>query len=104
MPMESIGHGFRRLFARALPVAYTQVQAARWKPFALLILEAAYEATLLAAVLNKRRGGSNIVLLTLLGGGAFGNEAEWFHAARGRASALMSAFDLDVRLVSYQGF
>jgi hypothetical protein len=54
-----------------------------------------------AAVLNNQRGASNIVLLTLLGGGAFGNEAEWINAAIRRALAMMWAFELDVRLVSY---
>jgi len=88
-------------FCSALPVAYTRVPSAHWKPFASLVLEAAYEATMLAAVLNKRRGASNVVLLTLLGGGAFGNEAEWINAAIRRALAMMSGFGLDVRLVSY---
>ena len=61
----------------------------------------AYEATMLTAVLNKQRGASNVVLLTLLGGGAFGNEAEWINAAIRRALAMMSSSGLDVRLVSY---
>ena len=56
-------------FCSALPVAYTNVPSAHWEPFASLVLEAAYEATMLAAVLNKLRGASNVVLLTLLGGG-----------------------------------
>ena len=88
-------------FCSALPVAYTRVPSAYWKPFASLILDAAYEATMLAAVLNKQRGASNVVLLTLLGGGAFGNEAEWINSAIRRALAMMSGFGLDVRLVSY---
>jgi hypothetical protein len=88
-------------FCSALPVAYTRVPSAHWKPFASLILDAAYEATMLAAVLNKQRGASNVVLLTLLGGGAFGNEAEWINSAIRRALAMMSGFGLDVRLVSY---
>jgi hypothetical protein len=75
------------------------VPSAHWKPFASLVLEAAYEATMLAAVLNKQRGASNVVLLTLLGGGAFGNEAEWINAAIRRALAMMSGFGLDARLV-----
>src|SRR5271156_5754444 len=58
----------------ALPVAYTSVPSVHWRQFAPLILDAAYEATMLTAVLNKQRGVSNVVLLTLLGGGAFGNE------------------------------
>jgi hypothetical protein len=51
-------------FCSALPVAYSRVLSAHWKPFASLVLEAAYEATILAAVLNKQRGASNVVLLT----------------------------------------
>jgi hypothetical protein len=88
-------------FCSALPIAYTRIPATHWKPFASLVLEAAYEATMLAAVLNKQRGASNIVLLTLLGGGAFGNEDDWIHEAIRRALKLMSGFELDVRLVSY---
>lgn len=88
-------------FCSALPVAYTRVPSAHWKLFASLVLDAAYEATMLAAVLNRQRGGSNVVLLTLLGGGAFGNEDEWIYAAIERALGLMSGFGLDVRLVSY---
>ena len=51
-----------------------------WEAFASLILEAAYEATMWAAVLNAQRGASNVVLLTQLGGGAFGNHDDWIHA------------------------
>jgi hypothetical protein len=54
-----------------------------------------------AAVQNAQRGASNIVLLTFLGGGAFGNEDRWVHGAIQRALELMSGFNLDVRLVSY---
>jgi hypothetical protein len=89
-------------FCSALPVAYSRVPAAHWKSFASLILEAAYEATMLAAVLNKQRGGSSVVLLTLLGGGAFGNADDWIYAAIRRALTIMSGFALDVRLVSYR--
>lgn len=67
----------------------------------MLVLEAAYEATLWAALLNAQRGASNVVFLTLLGGGAFGNHGGWIHAAIRRALGLMTTFDLDVRLVSY---
>ena len=88
-------------FCSALPVAYTNVHAGLWQPFAELILEAAYEATLWAAVLNARRGASNIVLLTRLGGGAFGNEDRWIDAAMRRALEKAVDFDLDVRVVSY---
>lgn len=89
-------------FCSALPVAYSRVPSAQWKPFATLVLEAAYEATMLAAALNRQRGASNVVLLTLLGGGAFGNADDWIHGAIRRALSAMSGFALDVRLVSYR--
>ena len=65
------------------------------------MLEAAYEATLLAAALNAARGASNRVLLTRLGGGAFGNDEAWIDDAMARALRIAGDFDLDVVLVSY---
>lgn len=88
-------------FCSALPVAYGAHPVASWAGFARLVLEAAYEATLCAAVLNARRGASNIVLLTRLGGGAFGNADAWIDAAMIRALDLMRDMALDVRLVSF---
>ena len=88
-------------FCSALPVAYTSVPPARWQPFASLVLDAAYEATMLAAMLNHKRGASSIVLLTLLGGGAFGNDIAWIRAAIRRALKMVSGCELDVRIVSY---
>ncbi|MFC7699482.1 hypothetical protein ACFQX9_22630 [Bradyrhizobium sp. GCM10028915] len=91
-----------QVFCSALPVAYSDVPSVHWKPFASLVLEAAYEATLLAAVMNKQLRMSNVVLLTRLGGGAFGNEDEWIDSAIRRALTTMSRFELDVRLVSFR--
>ena len=54
-----------------------------------------------ATVLNAQRGASNVVFLTLLGGGAFGNHSSWILAAMRRALEIMRPFALDVRLVSY---
>jgi hypothetical protein len=90
-------------FCSALPVAYSRtVPPPHWEAFGSLVLEAAYEATMAAAVLNARRGISNVVLLTELGAGAFGNDPVWVHAAMRRALNMMSGFDLDVKLVSYR--
>lgn len=88
-------------FCSALPVAYSKIASSQWQSFAVLILEAAYEATMWAAVLNERRGGSNVVFLTLLGGGAFGNDDQWIHGAIRRALQKAAGFALDVRLVCY---
>ncbi len=68
-------------FCSALPVVYTDVARVTWQPFASLVRESAYQATLWAAVDNAQRGGTNVVLLTSLGGGAFGNDDDWIHAA-----------------------
>jgi hypothetical protein len=88
-------------FCSALPVAYCRIPPALWRPFASLVLEAAYEATMWATVLNAQRGASDVVFLTLLGGGAFGNDSSWIFAAMRRALDMMRPFALDVRLVSY---
>ena len=55
-------------FCSALPVAYSPVRvpAEHWEPFATLVLESAYQATILSAVLNAQHNGSNIVMLTRL--------------------------------------
>jgi hypothetical protein len=88
-------------FCSALPVAYTSVAPSHWKAFASLVLEGAYEATLWAAVQNAQRGASNVVLLTSLGGGAFGNDERWIVAAMRRALDMMRETELDTKLVSY---
>jgi hypothetical protein len=72
-----------------------------WEPFASLILEAAYESTMWGAILNARQGTSNIALLTLLGGCAFGNSEDWILSAIRRALEMTSGFDIDIKLVSY---
>jgi hypothetical protein len=90
-------------FCSALPVNYNRsVPLPHWEALGSLVLQAAYEATMLAAVLDARRGVSNVVLLTELGGGAFGNDAAWIYAAMRRALEMVSGFDLDVKLVSYR--
>ena len=87
----------RRRFCSALPVAYGSGRRSSWQAFARLILEAAYEATLLAAVDRP----SNIVLLTRVGGGAFGNADEWIDDAIVRALAIVEHAGLDIRLVGH---
>jgi hypothetical protein len=90
-------------YCSALPVAYAQVRGGRWHRFASLVLEAAYEATLLASVLNAHRGESNVVLLTRLGGGAFGNESAWINGAIARALRVVRHSGLNVKIVCYGG-
>jgi hypothetical protein len=91
-----------QVFCSALPISYTDIPAARWKPFAALVLEGAYEATLWAAVLNAHRFSSRMLFLTQLGGGAFGNESQWIHDAMRRALKKVVGVGLEVRFVSYR--
>jgi hypothetical protein len=88
-------------YCSALPVAYSNHSPELWEAFARLVLEASYEATLCAAILNSQRTGNNRVYLTLLGGGAFGNETHWIMDAIARALRLHKDWNLDVAVVSY---
>lgn len=89
-------------YCSALPVAYSVLSADLWAGFAQLVLEAAYEATFCAAILNAELNGNKRLFLTLLGGGAFGNRDDWIFAAIERALDLYADFDLDVDIVSYR--
>ena len=88
-------------FCSGLPVAYSPIPQPDRQTFARLILEACYEATLLAAVEQSNSGGSNTVLLTRVGGRAFGNADAWIDDAITRALAIVQHAGLDVTLVSY---
>lgn len=90
-----------QVYCSALPVAYSRIPAAEWAGFASLVLEAAYEATLLSAVLNAAHGGSRRLLLTRIGGGAFGNDEDWISAAILRAIRIAADHGLEVVMVSY---
>ena len=48
-----------------------------------------------------RRSSSNVVFLTEVGGGAFGNERAWIYHAMRRALAMVKDVNLDVRLVTF---
>ncbi len=88
-------HAVTQVYGAALPVAYGEQPASTWEPLARLVLEASYEATLLAA----RASGIKRVFLTLLGGGVFGNEHEWIRDAV--LWALERVTGLEVHIVSY---
>lgn len=78
-------HVVTQAYCSAIPVAYTGHSSSAWNPFAKLVLEAAYEATLCAGALNAGTAGNCTVFLTLLGGDAFGNMTEWITYAIHRA-------------------
>jgi hypothetical protein len=95
------GHTVTQVYGSALPVAYSAAPTGLWAPFAKLVLEAAYEATLRAGIQNGKRSGGWTTYLTLLGGGAFGNRLEWIVSAIRRALDACREWPLDVAIVSY---
>jgi hypothetical protein len=101
--LPGCSHLVSQMYCSALPVAYANHPLKVWQPFARLILEAAYEATLCAAVLNSHRTGNHRVFLTQLGGGAFGNDPDWILDALVRALSLFRQSGLDVSVVSFGG-
>ena len=91
-------HRVNQLYASALPVGYSEHSPEAWEPFARLVLEAAYEATLRAAMLTPGKR----VFLTLLGGGVFGNRTQWIVDAIQYALNRLGNAGLDISIVSYR--
>ncbi|HEY6918235.1 MAG TPA: hypothetical protein VI412_03185 [Tabrizicola sp.] len=95
--LPGAGHLVHQVYASALPVAYSPYPPTDWGPFARLVLDAAYQATLAVGLaLGARR-----VFLTRLGGGAFGNPADWITNAIDGAVHAYRAAPLDIRIVSH---
>lgn len=94
-------HLVSQVYCSALPVAYSSHAEALWEDFATLVLEAAYEATICAGIENARRCGNNTVFLTLLGGGVFGNNADWIIQAIKRSVHRYRDHALDLAIVSH---
>jgi len=90
-----------QIYCSALPVAYSHIESFYWEYFARVILEATYESTLFAGVLNMENNKSNKVFLTLVGGGAFGNEEYWILESMQKAIRKFKNVPLDIRIVSY---
>lgn len=99
--LEGASHRVSQAYCSALPVAYGRQPIDQWAEFARLVLDAAYEATLAAAVANAARTGNRVVYLTLLGGGVFGNRDQWIMSAIERAFQTYQTHGLDIRIVSY---
>ncbi len=98
---QDVGHSVTQVYASALPITYNNFPAVDWEGFARFVLEAAYKATIAAAVENRSRTGNGSVFLTLLGGGAFGNPEAWIADAIIDALLCYRYSGLDVAIVSY---
>ena len=92
-------HLVTQVYASAFPIAYDAMPIPHWDPLAVLVLEAAYEATLRVAAASRNRR----VFLTLLGGGAFGNPVDWIYEALIAACQKVAGCGLDIRIVSFGG-
>ena len=87
-------------YCSALPVGYWQ-HSSNGEPFGRLVLQASYEAVLLAAVEQAAAGGSNKVLLTRIGGGVFRNGDAWINDAIERSVDIVKDGGLDITMVCY---
>jgi len=94
-------HVVNQLYCSAMPVAYSGLGSSQWETLGRLVLDAAYEMTVLSAVENAEAHGQRTVFLTLLGGGAFGNPTSWITSAILRALKIVEFAGLDVVVVSY---
>ena len=90
-----------QVYASALAVNYACCRSDEWEPLARLVLEAAYEATIYAAI-HHGPDKSPKVVLTALGGGVFGNKNEWIADAIVAALGKFSNAGLDVVINEYR--
>jgi hypothetical protein len=88
-------------YCSALPIAYSHIESDLWKDFASLILEATYEATFYAALKNFYKTENNKLFLTLVGGGAFGNNLNWIFDAIKHSINKFRNTPLDVKIVTF---
>ena len=97
-----LGVSFRRHFALHYQLPTTGIGQVHNGSHSQRLFWRQHTKRLWAAIINARRGSSNIVLLTALGAGAFGNDPSWVNTAIRRALMIVRDFELDVRLVSYR--
>ncbi len=97
---DGSGQRVSQAYCSALPVGYSTLPRNDWEPFARLVLEASYEAVMLAAVEQAAAGGSTTVLLTHIGGGVFNNGRDWIDGAIERAMGIVADAGLDIVFVA----
>eukprot|EP00802_Teleaulax_amphioxeia_P005628 Tamp_05632.p1 GENE.Tamp_05632~~Tamp_05632.p1 ORF type:complete len:426 (-),score=55.65 Tamp_05632:419-1696(-) len=93
-----------QVFCSACALAYADGGTEyEWEPLARLALDSSYEACLWITLLNACRqnscSGSNTIVLTILGGGAFGNPIHWIADAIGRALYQLQLIEVELDVV-----
>ena len=96
------GQLISQAFCSAISVNYSGLSKTLWEPFSILILQATYEATLWSAIINSKSGGSNKVFLTMVGGGAYGNNSKWILDAIANAVVATSDYGLNIKICHYK--
>eukprot|EP00588_Corethron_pennatum_P027364 CAMPEP_0194312110 /NCGR_PEP_ID=MMETSP0171-20130528/9027_1 /TAXON_ID=218684 /ORGANISM="Corethron pennatum, Strain L29A3" /LENGTH=377 /DNA_ID=CAMNT_0039066485 /DNA_START=244 /DNA_END=1377 /DNA_ORIENTATION=+ len=114
--VKNSGKKICQVYASAVPVAYCNTSVTDWALFASLVLRGMYQATFAAAVRLQRirqheadakaDGGVGeqvriTLVLTMLGGGAFGNQMTWITDAIEHAVMMFHDEPLDVKLCHY---
>ena len=96
-------HCVTQVYCSALPIGYSNVEnPTDFEPFARIVLEAAYDATLaIAAILSQQHQRRIRVFLTKIGGGVFKNDHKWIKDAIHRALVKYYEFPLDIYLVHH---
>eukprot|EP00760_Papus_ankaliazontas_P015223 PhM_4_TR16418/c0_g1_i1/m.48792 len=105
-----VGHVVTQTYNSACSVGYSRhASPEAWRPFATLVLEGTYEATMWVAVLaniERVRAGKapQPVQLTKVGGGVFGNDAAWIMQALEHARGVIdkAGVALDLRIVHFR--
>lgn len=92
-----------QVYCSALSCAYSGVHKDHWAVFSQLVLDACYEATMWAGVLNALSGmgpadNRHDVFISFIGGGAFGNDPQWICRAIGRSLAIMRRRNAPIRV------
>ena len=98
---DGSGRRVSQAYCSALPVSYSALPKNDWESFGRMVLQASYEATMLAAAEQASSGGSNKVLLTRIGGSAFGNGDDWINSAIERAIGIVDDAGLDIIIVAH---
>jgi hypothetical protein len=95
-------HSVCQVFCSACPIGYSKIPVEIWEPFARCILNALFEATLIAGALLARQRNQRVnVFLIGVGAGVFRNPKSWI------VDALREALDrhryepIDVRFIHW---
>lgn len=90
-----------QIYCSALAIHYSKVQnKSLWEPLARIILEASYEATILAGIINFFETKNPRVYLTQLGGGVFGNKDSWISEAIFSAIKRTAKYSVPINIIN----